>query len=349
MGETFRIGLTRDFLKADGTIGLGDIQLSLLDDKPGVAWEFLAEDTRELRPDQIRGYDALGVLAPRVTAAALEGADRLAVIARYGVGYDSVDVAACTANGVVLTITPDGVRRPVASAVMAFILALSHRVLEQDRATRAGEGWQRKLDLIGYGVTGKTLGLIGLGNIGSDLVGLTKPFGLRTISHDPYVNPQRGVELGVELVDLETLLRQADYIVVQCALTPETRHLINAERIALMKPTAFLINTARGPIVDQAGLYEALQARRIRGAALDVFEQEPVDPADPLLALENVIVTPHAVCWTDEWVAITGRSALESMLAVAGGNVPKYVVNWDVLDSPIFQDKLGRYRRRLES
>jgi phosphoglycerate dehydrogenase-like enzyme len=349
MGEPFRIGLTRDFLTADGTIGLGDIKLSMLDGLPGIEWEFLAEDTGQLRADQIEGFDALGVLAPRITAETLKGADRLAIIARYGVGYDSVDVAACTANGVALTITPDGVRRPVASSVMAFMLALSHRIVEQDRATRAGEGWKRKLDLMGWGVADKTLGLIGLGNIGGEVAKLAPPFGLRIIAADPYVGPERAAELGVTLVDLETLLRTADFVVVVCALTPATQGLINAERIGWMKPTAFLINTARGPIVDQRALTASLSERRIRGAALDVFEHEPIDPADPLLQLDNVIVTPHGVCWTDEWVAITGRSVLEGMLAVAAGKDPKYVVNREVLESPLYRDKLSRYARRLES
>jgi D-3-phosphoglycerate dehydrogenase len=349
MTDTFRIGLTRDFLRADGSLGFGDIGLGLLEGQPGIEWEFLAENTRELRPDQIRGYDALAVLAPRVTAQTLEGADRLAIIARYGVGYDSVDVPGCTARGIALTITPDSVRRAVANVVMTYILTLSHRLLEQDRATRAGEGWTRKLDLMGYGLTGKKLGLIGLGNIGGEVVKLARPFDLVPIASDPYVKPERAIELGVELVGLETLLRTADYVVVLCALTPETHHLLTAERIALMKPSAFLINTARGPIVDQPALYAALRDRRIRGAGLDVFEQEPIDPADPILALDNVALSPHALCWTDEWAYDTGQSAIQNVLTVAAGKNPSYVVNKEVLETPLFQEKLLRYAGRGES
>ena len=136
MPGQFRVGVTRDFLGPDGRIAFGDIGLSLLDRHPGLSWEFLAEDTRELRPDQVRDYDALLVLGPRVTAATLEGVGRLAIVARFGVGYDTVDVAACTRNGVLLTITPDGVRRPVATAAMALLLALSHKLLIKDRLTR---------------------------------------------------------------------------------------------------------------------------------------------------------------------------------------------------------------------
>src|SRR5262245_46496432 len=128
MNDRFRVGITRDFLKPDGTIGFGDIGLRLLEAEPGLEWEFLAEDARELRADQVRDYDALIVLGARVTAATLAGADRLAIVARFGVGYDSVDVAACTRASVLVTITPDGVRRPVASSVMALLLALSHKL-----------------------------------------------------------------------------------------------------------------------------------------------------------------------------------------------------------------------------
>ena len=347
MAEPFRVGLTRDFLKPDGSVAFGNIGLDLLDAAPGVEWEYLAEDTRELRADQVRGYDALAVLAPRVTAATLDGADRLAIVARYGVGYDGVDVAACTRNGVLLTITPDGVRRPMATVNLTLLLALSHRLLEQDRLTRAG-GWARKLEVMGTGLTGKVLGSIGLGNIARETFKVAGPLEMRHIAHDPYASPEQAEALGVELVELDTLLRTADFVVVSAALTPETHHLLNAERLALMKPTAYLISTARGPIVDQAALTDALRERRIAGAGIDVYEKEPVDPSDPLLTLENVIVTPHALCWTDEWAYLTGRSACEAILDVAAGRVPRYVVNKDAVDAPLVQQKLARHARRSE-
>jgi D-3-phosphoglycerate dehydrogenase len=339
MAESFRVGVTRDFLAADGTIGLGDIGLSLLDDATNVEWEFLAENALELSANQIRGYDALAVFGPRVSAATLDGTDRLAVIARYGVGYDTIDVDACTRNGIALTITPDGIRRPMATAILTFILALSGRLLQKDRMTRSGN-WAQKVNCMGVGLTGRVLGSIGFGNIGRELFTLARPLGMRHIASDPYAKP--GSALDVELVDLETLFRTADFVVVNCLLTPETHHLVNAERIALMKPTAFLISTARGPIVDQAALTSALRDNRIAGAALDVFEQEPVDPDDPILKLDNVIVTPHALCWTDEWIRLTGQSALGGILDVAAGREPPHVVNRDVLETLRFRDKLAR-------
>jgi len=342
MPELFRVGLTRDFLKPDGTLGFGDIGLELLDQAPGIEWEFLPENTPELLPEQVRNYDALLVLAPRVTAATLAGSERLAVVARFGVGYDNVDVAACTEAGVLLTITPDGVRRPVALSVITLLLALSHRLLEKDRLTREGR-WAEKLGYMGQGVTGRTLGVIGFGNIGREVFRLAQPFGMRHLAFDPHVPAEAGQELEVELVDLDTLLGQSDFVAVCCALTPETHHLLGAAQLARMKPNAYLINVARGPIVDQQALTEVLQQRQIAGAGLDVFEQEPVDSTDPILKLDNVIVAPHAICWTDECFLGNGRSACESILDVAAGRPPRYVVNREVLEQPGVQAKLQSY------
>ena len=216
MTTTFRIGVTRDFLKADGTLGFGDIGLDLLDEAPTVEWEFLAEDTTELRPDQIRGYDGLLALTSTISAETLQGADKLAVVARFGVGYDSVDVAACNEQGVLLTITPDGVRRPVAVMALTYLLALSHKMLAKDRLVREGR-WNERLDYMGMGVTGRTLGLVGLGNIGREICTLATPFGIRCIAADPFVDAAQASTAGAELVELDQLLQRADYVCICCA------------------------------------------------------------------------------------------------------------------------------------
>jgi D-3-phosphoglycerate dehydrogenase len=277
-----------------------------------------------------------------VTAATLDGCTRLALVARFGVGYDNVDVPACTRNQVLLTITPDGVRRPVAASALTLLLALSHKLLIKDRLTRAGR-WAEKLDHMGMGLTGRTLGVIGLGNTGRELFTIAQPLQMRHVAFDPYANPAAASASGVELLDLDALLMDADFVCICCALTDETRHLINAERLALMKHTAYLINVARGPIVDQAALTQALVERRIAGAGLDVFENEPIDPRDPLLALENVIVSPHALCWTDELALGNGRQACQSIIDVSRGRMPQHVVNRAVLDDPALQAKLRRW------
>jgi D-3-phosphoglycerate dehydrogenase len=341
----FRVGITRDFLRPDGTLSFGDIGVSLFHKHPKVEYEFLAENTRELRSDQVRDYDALLVLSPRVSAATLADAGRLAIIARFGVGYDTVNVEACTRNATILTITPDGVRRPVAAAALTLILALSHKLLIKDRLTRAGR-WADKLDHMGMGLTGRTLGVVGAGNIGRELLALSRPLEMRQIACDPHVSAESAAAMGVELVDLESLMREADFVCICCALTPETRHLIDEKKIALMKPTAYLVNVARGPIVDQQALTRALTDGRIQGAGLDVFETEPVDPADPILKLDSVIVTPHALCWTDECLRRNGHSACSAILEVASGRTPPNVVNRDVLQEPRFEEKLRRLGAR---
>jgi phosphoglycerate dehydrogenase-like enzyme len=345
MSGSFRIGYTKDFLNDRGEVGWGDIALDLYDGVADIDVSYLDVDERTITPANAAGYDALGVLAPRITAELVDNLPQLAIVARFGVGYDTVDIDACTRNGIAVTITPDGVRRPMASVAMAFMLALAHRIIEKDRITREG-GWGRKLDYMGYGITGRTLGAIGLGNIGRDFLSLAAPWGMRQIAYDPYVSPEQAAAIGVELVDLDTLMRESDYIVVLCKLTDETFHLINAERLRQMKPSAFLINIARGPIVDEPALYEALRSRQIRGAGLDVFEQEPVDLANPILTLDNVIVAPHALGWTDESARGIGTGVITSILAVREGRVPENLVNREVVDSPRFQEKLAGYRAR---
>lgn len=347
MSRSFRVGITRDFLGEDGRLGFGDIDIGLgLLDGAGLTPEFLPEGAAELTPSHVAGFDALLVLAPRVTRRTLEGADRLAVVARFGVGYDSVDVDACTDNGIAVTITPDGVRRPVAVAALTLLLALAHRLPAKDRLVREGR-WADKLAYMGIGTTGRTLGVIGLGNIGRELCRLARGLELRLIAHDPYGDPEAAAALGVELVDLDTLLATSDFVSVCCALTPETYHLLDATRLALMKPTAFLISVARGPIVDQAALTETLREGRIQGAGVDVFEREPPDPDDELLALDNVILAPHALCWTDECFGGNGRQACQSIVDVAEGRAPGIVVDRRVLDSARFRSRLETYAREV--
>jgi D-3-phosphoglycerate dehydrogenase len=331
--NTFRIGITRDTLRDDGT-SIFDRRALRLFDTPRVEWEFIADNVRELTAAHAAQYDALCVLNPRVTAATLAGPDRrVKIIARMGVGYDSIDVAACTASGVILTNTPDGVRRPVATSILLLILALSHKLLAKDRITRAGR-WAETTRHMGDGLTGKTVGSLGIGNIGKELFRLLAPLQMVHLAYDPYVKPEDTATLGVRLTDKDTVLRESDFVCINTPLTPETRHLVGDRELSLLKPTAYLINTARGPVVQEQAIYKALAERRIAGAALDVFEQEPIAADNPLLHLDNVIVTPHSICWTDEFFRGNAESAFRSVTAVASGKVPTYVVNRDVLRHP---------------
>lgn len=318
----FRVGVSREIQARDGS-PLHD--LSLLDSARDVEWEFLPEgDPREA----MSGYDALIVFASSVTREMIDGSGRLVHLARLGVGYDRVDVEACTERGVLLTITPDGVRGPMASAAMAFVLSLAHRIAQKNREVRVGQ-WDQ-LANIGSGHTGRTLGLIGLGNLGHEVARLASPFGFRLIAADPFVRESDVVTV----VDLPTLLRESDFVVVVCPLTEQTYRLIGPEEISLMKETAFLVNVARGGIVDEVALAEAVQSGRLAGAGLDVFEEEPIAASSPLLALDNVLLTPHSVGHTDELFQGVGMSASQAVVDVAAGRVPKHVVNAGALEHP---------------
>jgi D-3-phosphoglycerate dehydrogenase len=328
--QAFRIGITRDVQRADGTTIFDKRALQIFDDAE-LPWEFIADNVKELTAAHGAQYDALCVFNPKVPAAVVSGPDRrVQIVARMGVGYDSVDVKACTENGVILTNTPDGVRRPVATSILTLMLALSHKLLAKDAITRTGR-WGETTNYMGVGLTGKTIGSIGVGNIGGEFFRLLAPLDMVHLAFDPYAKAEDAAKLRVRLTDKETVFRESDFVCVNTPLTPETRGFIGAREFSLMKPTAYFINTARGPIVEEKALYAALRERRIAGAAIDVFEQEPVAPDNPILKLDNVIVTPHSVCWTDEFFRNNAASAFRSVVAVATGKTPTFVVNRDVL------------------
>ncbi len=342
MSEIFRVGLTRDFLGSDGKTPVFDpAAFAVLEAEESLSFEYMPEPVDEVTPAQAARYDAIVVLTPRITARTLAGADRrLKLVARFGVGYDNVDTEACTRAGVMLTITPDGVRRPVATIILTFILALAHKLFVKDRLTKSGR-WNERTEHMGIGLTGKVVGSIGFGNIGREAFRLLRPLDMVHIAYDPVAQPAAASELGVRLVDLDTVLRDADFVTVNCPLSPATRHLVGAREFGLMKRSAFLINTARGPIVDEAALTEALAERRIAGAALDVFAAEPTPPDNPLLKVDNVITTPHSLCWTDECFRRIAQDAFTSAVAVARGAAPVNVVNRAVLDDARVRDALA--------
>ena len=344
MSARYRVGVGSDLSAADGSSVLADAVRDLLEPVPGLELTTIGEPRAELTPSDVDHCDAVITLWQRVTPETLAGVERLATIARWGVGVDMIDLDACTERNVLVSITRDAVRRPVAEAILTYVLALAKRVLHGDRLVRAGR-WDEK-EAPGLGLRGKVLGTIGVGNIGAELVELVRPLRFaRILAFDPYVG-EDAARLGVELVDLAGLLRGADFVCVNCPLTPETRHLIGAAELALMKPTAYLVNTARGPIVDEAALTRALADGSIAGAALDVFEEEPLPASSPLHRLENVVLSPHAIAWTDELVALNGSGACESALSVLRGEIPRHVANPGVIHRPEFHAKLAGLRER---
>jgi D-3-phosphoglycerate dehydrogenase len=328
----FRVGLTRDILDSSGQPAFGAAALRLLDGADNLEWEYLPERVREISADHAARYDALYVNTAQVPAAAVARDDRrLRVVARHGVGFDSVDVPAMTKAGVLVTNTPSSMPRPVATIALTFALALAGKLMLKDRLTRTG-CWHERMDNMGSGLTGRTLGVVGAGRIGKELLRMARVFDMALLAADPNVDAIELEYLGARKVDLDTLAAEADYVVVCCSLDASTRHLIGATQFARMKPTAYFINVARGPIVDEAALIDALRRNAIAGGALDVFEQEPVDNANPLLAMDNVIVTPHALCWTDECFHNMAATGLKSIVDALSGKVPEFVVNREVLE-----------------
>ena len=335
----FRVGFSADFMN-QGKLAFPDIGLSLLQDRPGLEMDFMPEYKPVYSPDQLSGYDVVISLKPRVTAESLEGVTRLCAIGRCGVGYDNVDLRACTERDIAVYITPQGVVRPMAESIVLLVLAISHRLVQKDRLVRQGK-WAESTQRLGQEPRDRVIGTIGFGNIARKTLRLLAHFGpARMLAFDPFVKAETFAEHGVEPASLDAVLSQSDYVLVNCPLTPETRHLVGPRELALMKPEAYLVNTARGAIVDEAALVEVLQAGTIAGAALDVFEKEPLPADSPLLTLDNVILTSHSLGWTFELFRDMGRLDCEGALAVARGEAPANVVNRDVLTRPGFLRKL---------
>jgi phosphoglycerate dehydrogenase-like enzyme len=349
-----RVALSGEFWNRDGSSAWPGFDMDPLLSHPDLECFFI-ERTERIEPRHIADADALVLLHSYVDESSFVPGGRLALIARFGVGYDMVDVQACTAQGVALVNTPEGGRRPVAVAILTLMFALANRLPTKVRLARMGppgygsvkSEYISKGQFFGMGLAGKTLGSVGLGNIGSELFRLAKPLDMRFLAYDPYANPSKAEELAVQLVGLNTLARESDVLAVNCPLTPETHHMVNADLLAAMKPAAYLINTARGPIVDRAALTAALVNGCLAGAGLDHVESQPLDADDPLLAMDNVIVTPVGLAWTDHLSAGNGRGVAEAVLDLLEGRNPRNVVNPAVLDARAWRSRLSAIRERV--
>lgn len=324
---TFKVASTRDLMTASGEPCFPPRAFDVLKQEPSIEWEWLPENVTEITPDIMARYDGLHVNLPLVTAASVaRDYCRCKIIARNGVGYDTVDVDALAAKGILVTNTPIAVRRPVAVATLTLLFALAGRLFDKDKLVRSGR-WNERVDFMGTGLTTRTLGLVGAGSIGKEIMRLAAPFFKRIIASDPFADASDVAAAGGELVAFDDVLGQSDFVVVCCLLTDETRHLMNDAAFAKMKPDAYYLNVGRGPIQDEAALVRALQAERIAGAGLDVTEQEPIEADSPLLGMENTIITPHALCWTDECFEDIASTALQSIVDVAQGKRPVHVVS----------------------
>lgn len=276
--------------------------------------------------DLLPGVDAVWAAPDAYTEKAFAAADRLKLVARWGVGIETIDLAAASRAGIAVTNTPGATTDSVADYSFGLVLNLARRLTELHNTLRAGK-WDR---LWGVDVFQKTLGVVGFGNIGQGMARRAHGFSMTVLAYDPFAKPEKARELGVELVSLDTLLAQSDFVSLHATLTPETRGLIGEAQLRRMKPEAFLVNCGRGPLVQTDALARALREHWIAGAAVDVYDKEPAEPGNPLLTLPNCLTLPHCASLTDECAHLINQMNFEDILAVVRGERPSHVCNPDL-------------------
>ena len=291
--------------------------------------------TPEELVEDIKDFDAIVVRSrTKVTREVIEAAPSLKIIARAGVGVDNVDVEAATERGIMVVNAPESTSITVAEHTMGLVLSMSRKIAIADKSVKEGK-WE-KSRFMGMELNGKTLGIVGMGRIGSQVVIRAKAFGMDIMVYDPYITPDAAAELGVEVVGLETLLVNADVITIHVPLTPETKYLISKPQFEIMKENAIIVNCARGGIIKEDDLYDALSENVIGGAALDVFETEPPRESS-LLKLDNVVLTPHIAASTSEAQRDAAIIVAKEIKKVFQGESPKNVINMPVMDPETFQ------------
>ncbi len=295
-------------------------------------WEGYAPPPKEVFRNKIRDVEGVvSMLSDRIDKEILDAARDLKIITQLAVGYDNIDLQEATRRDIYVTNTPDVLTETTADFAWAILMAVARRVVEADRYIRAGQwqvAWHPDM-LTGRDIFGTTIGIIGAGRIGEAIARRAKGFNMKILYYSR--SPKSEIEkLGAEYIELDQLLRLSDFVTLHVPLTAETKHLINGNRLKLMKKTAYLVNNARGSVVDEKALYEALKAKTIAGAALDVFELEPTSATNPLLSLDNVVVAPHISSASIETRARMAVMVAENLLAFFGGKKPPNLVNTEV-------------------
>jgi phosphoglycerate dehydrogenase-like enzyme len=342
MRSTFQVALTADFYNAAGEPKYVDLGLDVFTSQPQITVQSFTEHRPQIGADQLAGANGVVVLTPAVTRESVAAADNLLAIGRFGVGYDAVDVSACTAADVLVFITAGAVDRSVAEATVGWMIGLSHHFRVKDRLVREGK-WDDRSRYMGSELRDRTLGVVGLGGIARKVLELLAGWGLKPpLAYDPHVDPSTAAKFGVRLVPLDELMRASDFVSIHCPLSPQTRGLIGAHELALMQPTAYVLNTARGGIVDEDALHDALRQGRIAGAALDCFAKEPVTDPHRLGELDNVLLAPHSIAWTNEMFRDIGQAACQGMVELSLKRRPRGVINPEVFDRPSFMQKWER-------
>jgi glyoxylate reductase len=296
-------------------------------------WPEYAPPPKEVIIEKVRDVDALAsLLSDKIDAEVFDAAPKLKIVAQMAVGFDNIDVKEATKRGIYVTNTPGVLTETTADFAWALLMAAARRVVEADKYVRTGQwrvGWHPSM-LLGRDVYGATMGIVGAGRIGSAVARRAKGFDMKILFYDVVPRPELERELGAKPVDLETLLRESDFVSVHVPLIKATYHLINEERLKLMKKTAYLVNNSRGPVVDEKALYKALKEGWIAGAALDVFEREPTPVSNPLLTLGNIVVAPHVSSASHETRSKMAEMVAENLIAFFEGRTPPNLVNPEV-------------------
>ncbi len=336
----FRVGLSGEFRDAGGRVRYPGLSFALLEDDPDV--EIVDKPDRSFdRPGDLADVDAMLTLWNPVEPGALREGMRTALVARSAVGYEDMAIGRMTGCGIGYANAPGAFARPVAYALLSLMTAVTSRLLERNRLIGAGEeGWRTSRTMAGMDLRGRTLGLLGLGRIHRAFLDLTSGLGMRRIAWNRTDRPTLMAAQRCEQVSLDRLFRESDILSVCLPVADDTRRIVSAERLGLMKRGAIVLNAGRGALIDEAALVAALREERLSGAGLDVLETEPAEPGNPLLAMPNVVLTPHSLCVTGRIFHDAFTEALGAILAVKEGRVPENLVNPEVVRMPSWRAKL---------
>ena len=310
----FKVGISGDLLNSIDQPCFGMEPLNLLKDREDIEISWMNKSIIELDTEITSKFDAILLNLPKANADCVSKSNcKLKIISRFGVGFDSVDIEAMKKKKIVVTNTPNAVRRPVAVAALTMIFAAAGKLFQKDHLVRSGN-WNDRTNFMGIGLSRKTLGIIGAGSIGAETIELSKPFFNNILAYDPFKSQKQLSEIGATKVDLIELANKSDFIVILCNLDSNTKGMIKSDFFSNMKKNAYIFNLSRGPVINEGHLERALQAKEISGAGLDVTEIEPLSTDSKLLKYENVILTPHALCWTDECFNDIATEAINSIL-----------------------------------
>ena len=310
----FKVGISGDLLNYHNKPCFGNAPLELLEKRKDIKVSWMDKNITEITSAMTAEYDGILLNLPKANAHSVSNRDcRLKIIARFGVGFDSVDIEAMKRKNIIVTNTPNAVRRPVAVATLTMIFSLASKLIKKDHLVRTGN-WNQRTNFMGVGLSRKTLGVIGAGSIGTETIKLSKPFFKNILAFDPFLSEEEIFQKGAVKVDLQELASKSDFIVILCNLDSSSKSMINSNFFSKMKKSGYIFNLSRGPVIDEIDLEKAIKEKKIAGAGLDVTNIEPLNTDSELLNHDNVIVTPHALCWTDECFHDIATEAINSIL-----------------------------------